>query len=75
MSENRSMIVGPPTVIQTSETRPATTTTSAAGPRWAGASVELAEEEGRGGVGGYVDEDEGMVGSVPESTRTARQKP
>ena len=49
MSEKRSMIVGPPTVIQTSETRPATTTTSAAGPRWAAASVELAEEEERGG--------------------------
>ena len=43
---NRSMAIGPPTV---SQTRPAKTTTTAAGPRWTLASVELATEEGRGG--------------------------
>ena len=66
------MIAGPLTVIQTSETKPAKTAAAAAGPRWTLASVELAAEEGRGGIGGYVGEDEGMVGLVSESNRTAR---
>ena len=57
---------------QTSEARPATTTTTAPGPRWISASAKLAAEEGRGGVGGYVGEDEGKVFAVSESNRTAR---
>ena len=48
------MAVGPPTVTQTSETRPAKTTTTAAGPRWTSASVELAAMEGGGGGGGCL---------------------
>ena len=48
------MVVGPPTVTQTSETRPAKTTTTAAGPRWTSASVELAAMEGGGGGGGCL---------------------
>ena len=69
------MAVGPPTVTQTSETRPAKTTTTAAGPRWTSAFVELAAKEGAGGGGGYVGEDEGKEIAVPESDRTARQGP
>ena len=48
------MAVGPPTVTQASETRPAKTTTTAAGPRWTSASVELAAMEGGGGGGGCL---------------------
>ena len=70
--ENTSMIAGSLTVIQTSKTKPAKTAAAAAGPRWTLASVELAAEEGRGGRGGFVGEDEGMVGLVSESNRTAR---
>ena len=64
--------VGPDRPGRRRETRPATTTTTAAGPRWTLASVELAAEEGRGGRGGFVGEGEGMVFAVSESNRTAR---
>ena len=43
------MVIGPPTVTQTSETKPATTTTTAAGPIWAAASVELARPQEEAG--------------------------
>ena len=48
------MAIGPPTVSQTSETRPAKTTTTAAVPRWTSASVEFAAKEGAGGGGGCL---------------------
>ena len=52
LASNSRMVVGPPTVTRTSETRPAATTASAAGPRWTSASVELAAMGGGGGGGG-----------------------
>ena len=47
--ENRSMIAGPLTVIQTSETKPAKTAAAAAGPRWTLASVAVGPEEDEAG--------------------------
>ena len=54
MPENRSMIVGPPAVIQASETKRTTTTTGAAGPGWTSASMAVGPEEDEAGRGGCL---------------------